>query len=87
MARGASREDADLEYTSAVLDAEVLDGQSTLVAPVETTPPSRESLAELLTTELARRRNDELDRGITLVGPHRDDVHFTLGGAGVVDCR
>lgn len=28
---------------------------------------------------IALRRNDELDRGITLVGPHRDDITLTLG--------
>jgi DNA replication and repair protein RecF len=27
-----------------------------------------------------RRRADELDRGLTLVGPHRDDVGLVLGG-------
>lgn len=30
-------------------------------------------------TELARRRREEIDRGTTLVGPHRDDMVFTLG--------
>ena len=30
-------------------------------------------------TELARRRRDEIDRGTTLVGPHRDDLLLTLG--------
>lgn len=30
-------------------------------------------------TELGRRRKDEIDRGITLVGPHRDDVSLMLG--------
>ena len=28
---------------------------------------------------IARRRNEELDRGITLVGPQRDDLHLRLG--------
>ena len=32
-----------------------------------------------LMTEMARRRKDELDRGITLVGPHRDDLDMALG--------
>ncbi len=32
-------------------------------------------------SEIDRRRNDELDRGITLVGPHRDDVDMTLAGS------
>ena len=26
-----------------------------------------------------RRRDDELDRGVTLVGPHRDDLVLSLG--------
>ena len=33
-----------------------------------------------LLAELERRRNDELDRGVTLVGPHRDDLVLSLGG-------
>jgi DNA replication and repair protein RecF len=34
-----------------------------------------------LLSEMERRRKDELDRGITLVGPHRDDLLMTLGDA------
>ena len=34
-----------------------------------------------LLAELARRRNDELDRGISLVGPHRDELLCSLGDA------
>lgn len=30
-------------------------------------------------TELGRRRKDEIDRGVTLVGPHRDDFSLMLG--------
>ncbi|MCL2540862.1 MAG: DNA replication/repair protein RecF [Nocardioidaceae bacterium] len=29
--------------------------------------------------ELARRQRDEIDRGLTLVGPHRDELELTLG--------
>ena len=29
--------------------------------------------------QIEARRRDELDRGITLVGPHRDDVVLSLG--------
>ena len=36
-----------------------------------------------LIAEMARRRKDELDRGITLVGPHRDDLDMSLGDAPV----
>ena len=34
-----------------------------------------------LLSEMARRRKEELDRGITLVGPHRDDLDMVLGDA------
>jgi DNA replication and repair protein RecF len=34
-----------------------------------------------LLSEIDRRRKEELDRGVTLVGPHRDDVDVTLGPA------
>ncbi|MDQ3155569.1 MAG: DNA replication/repair protein RecF [Actinomycetota bacterium] len=37
------------------------------------------SLEAALLAELSRRRRDELDRGVSLVGPHRDDVTLTLG--------
>lgn len=37
------------------------------------------TLTTALLAELARRRRDELDRGVSLVGPHRDDVTLTLG--------
>ena len=44
-------------------------------------PESRDadSLRLALLAELAVRRRDELDRGISLVGPHRDEVTLTLG--------
>jgi DNA replication and repair protein RecF len=39
----------------------------------------RADLVGLLLAEVARRRDDELDRGLTLVGPHRDDLLLSLG--------
>ncbi|MFY9913654.1 MAG: DNA replication/repair protein RecF [Nocardioidaceae bacterium] len=39
----------------------------------------REPLMEALLAELGRRRSDELDRGVSLVGPHRDDLVLSLG--------
>jgi len=39
----------------------------------------RELLAAALAAGLAAVRDQELDRGITLVGPHRDDLTLTLG--------
>jgi DNA replication and repair protein RecF len=39
----------------------------------------RDALSEALLNELERRRDDEVDRGISLVGPHRDDLTLMLG--------
>ena len=68
VARGASRDDAEITYKP-------------VVELVETTTPSVESLREAILSELARRQKDELDRGISLVGPHRDDLllHISAG--------
>ena len=35
-------------------------------------------VAELFRTELENRNKDEVDRGLTLVGPHRDDLNIQL---------
>jgi DNA replication and repair protein RecF len=40
---------------------------------------TREQLAHLLGEELRRRRPEEIQRGMSLVGPHRDDVTLSLG--------
>jgi DNA replication and repair protein RecF len=39
----------------------------------------RELLAAALAAALAESRERELDRGVTLVGPHRDDLVLSLG--------
>jgi DNA replication and repair protein RecF len=41
--------------------------------------PDREVLAAALLAAVAARRSDELDRGISLVGPHRDELVLSLG--------
>ena len=71
VARGASRDDADMSYKPSF----------ELDTPDAGAPVERTTLTELLLAELERRRNDELDRGISLVGPHRDDLVLTLGSA------
>jgi DNA replication and repair protein RecF len=43
--------------------------------------PDRAVLADLLLAGIERRRREELDRGLSLVGPHRDDLLLTLGPA------
>ncbi|KRF37579.1 DNA replication/repair protein RecF [Nocardioides sp. Soil805] len=64
VARGASRDDAEIEYKPSF----DLDGAA-----------GAGDLTEALLAELERRRKDELDRGISLVGPHRDELLLTLG--------
>jgi DNA replication and repair protein RecF len=41
--------------------------------------PGRAALAEALLAALAEARATEVERGMTLVGPHRDDLALTLG--------
>lgn len=62
VARGASRDDADLDYKASV---EI--------------PSEGDDLQQALLDALAARRKEELDRGISLVGPHRDELLLTLG--------
>jgi DNA replication and repair protein RecF len=64
VARGAGRDDATLAYRPS-FDA----GEQT----------ESHALTEVLLAELERRRADELDRGMSLVGPHRDDLLCALG--------
>ena len=44
-----------------------------------TVPADRTVLEEALLASLAERRPAEIERGVTLVGPHRDDLTLTLG--------
>lgn len=46
---------------------------------VDGSVPDRMALEAALADALTARRKEELDRGITLVGPHRDDLKITLG--------
>lgn len=67
VARGATREDLRGEYQPSLLIGE---------------DHSAPALAEALLAEVARRRGEELDRAVSLVGPHRDELLLTLGPAG-----
>jgi DNA replication and repair protein RecF len=40
---------------------------------------AREVLGAAMLAELARRRAEEIERGTSLVGPHRDDLLISLG--------
>jgi DNA replication and repair protein RecF len=41
--------------------------------------PDREVLSAALLAAITARRSDELERGISLVGPHRDDLVLSIG--------
>jgi DNA replication and repair protein RecF len=64
VARGASSDDAGLVYQPSLDIAGLTE---------------RDDLAERLLAELEVRRDDELDRGVSLVGPHRDELQLSLG--------
>jgi DNA replication and repair protein RecF len=42
-------------------------------------PTERAVLADLLVKAMAERRVEEIQRGVSLVGPHRDDITLSLG--------
>ncbi len=42
-------------------------------------PGERAAIAEAMTDAIASRRREELERGVTLVGPHRDELALRLG--------
>jgi DNA replication and repair protein RecF len=66
VARGATREDAEMGYRPS-FDLGGLPA------------PTVGDLTTGLLEALAARRTDELDRGVSLVGPHRDDLLLSLG--------
>lgn len=62
----------EMDYRSSLGDA----------LPTDQGTPTRDRavLAAALLSELARLRSQELDRGVSLVGPHRDDLVLGLAG-------
>lgn len=52
-------------------------------AAAAATPPSTEHLAEAYRRRIGQVREKELWNGVSLVGPHRDDLRVELGGRGV----
>jgi len=62
---------AELNYRSSVDGADA--------DPSSGSPPDRTGLAERILRALSDVRRQELDRGVSLVGPHRDELVLTLG--------
>lgn len=65
----------EAEWALSVSGADPEEGSG---GPVDATSGSR--VAELFRQALADRRSAELDRGLTLVGPHRDDLVLRVRG-------
>jgi DNA replication and repair protein RecF len=66
VAEGITKGDARLDYKSSL-------------GPEFALTPDREVLAAALLETTGRVRRDEIERGISLVGPHRDDLVLGLG--------
>ena len=86
VAKDAGRNEATLRYLPSVplegpeqaqLD-EQLEGPGAAGEPMAA-PTPRERLEQLFLGELDRRRSEEVQRGITLVGPHRDELALSVG--------
>jgi DNA replication and repair protein RecF len=69
------------KYTFISGDDETLFGMKYVSALGDDTPllPDRESWRLAILEAINNKRKEELDRGLTLIGPHRDDVLLTLG--------
>lgn len=65
----APRETVDVRYRSTVLPN-----------PASDLPCGREEIAGLFRSALAAASSEESRRGMTLVGPHRDEVEFLIDG-------
>jgi DNA replication and repair protein RecF len=50
------------------------------VDSLPTVAPSSSGVKAIFRQQLKNRRGEEIDRGMTLSGPHRDDLRFLVGG-------
>jgi DNA replication and repair protein RecF len=71
VAKDASRSEARIDYVPSVpLPPREPEGVAR---------PSRQHVEEAFAAELVRRQGEEVQRGITLVGPHRDELALAVG--------
>ena len=70
---------AEVANELSILGAQPEEDPAVQDAAVRTEITAAEAV-QAFTAALAQRRRAELDRGITLVGPHRDDLLLTLNG-------
>ena len=70
-------------YEMLALDARPVDAtyvSESAPQPLTAADAAVNVVEELLREALSRRRRAEIDRGLTLVGPHRDELHLTIDG-------
>ncbi len=68
-------------YEMLALDARPISGTYVSeMSPEPLTASDADAVEDLLRETLARRQRAEIDRGLTLVGPHRDELHLTIDG-------
>ena len=72
VAEGSGRTDVTMTYRSSFELPVPADRQGALRA-------DRDGLVVALLAEVERRRDEEIERGVNLVGPHRDDLTLVLG--------
>jgi DNA replication and repair protein RecF len=81
--RSVAPEDRDpsveVTYASGIPDA-VGEDRSAIAEDRSAIAEDRSAIAEQMRSALARRRDEEFARGLTLVGPHRDEVMLSLHG-------
>jgi DNA replication and repair protein RecF len=78
VALGAARTSATMTYRPS-FELPVADPDADVRAADVRGVHDRDTLAAGLLAEVGRRRDDEVDRGISLVGPHRDDLVLAIG--------
>jgi DNA replication and repair protein RecF len=76
--------DAAAEYKcsvdlSALRQARGATNESQGASDVAQDPSERAALTDILVNAMAERRAEEIQRGVSLVGPHRDDITLSLG--------
>jgi DNA replication and repair protein RecF len=76
VAEGAAHPDATMTYKPSL---GLPDGEPGQEGQDGSDRPDRHDLATALLAEVERRRDDEIERGISLVGPHREDLTLMLG--------
>jgi len=67
------------EASSATLDGGDDEAGLEYLEPVSGKTLDRDKIADLYRAKIAQLRDKELERGITMVGPHRDDLVLLLG--------